>query len=140
MSCYALALLTLIRLLNRVKPKNPVISTEANHGLIVNREVEKPAFPQPPHNATAPAHPNPGNTQSQTPQRLALNTILGTTLGLGLAGDLDPLVKNVAETRVKLAERRFPAFYREMPQRGREYLEMKNVREAVRWIDSLDQQ
>jgi S1-C subfamily serine protease len=56
------------------------------------------------------------------------------------AGDLDPLVKTIAESRLKLAERRFPAFYREMPQRGREYLEAKHIHEMFRWIDSLDQQ
>lgn len=56
------------------------------------------------------------------------------------AGAVDPIVKNIAESRVKLAERRFPAFYREMPERGREYLTDKEIQEAVRWIDSLDQQ
>ena len=56
------------------------------------------------------------------------------------AGALDPLVKTIAESRTKLAERRFPAFYREIPERGREYLETKYLREVVRWIDSLDQQ
>ena len=56
------------------------------------------------------------------------------------AGKLDPIVKNIAESRIKLAERRYPAFYREMPERGREYLTDKDIREVVRWIDSLDQQ
>jgi serine protease Do len=56
------------------------------------------------------------------------------------AGSVDPIVKNIAESRVKLAERRYPAFYREMPERGREYLTDKDIKEVVRWIDSLDQQ
>jgi serine protease Do len=56
------------------------------------------------------------------------------------AGELDPLHKAVAESRVKLAERRFPAYYRQIPERGREYLERKNLAEVVRWIDSLDLQ
>jgi serine protease Do len=56
------------------------------------------------------------------------------------AGAVDPIVKNIAESRTKLAERRYPAFYREMPERGREYLTDKEIREVVRWIDSLDQQ
>jgi len=56
------------------------------------------------------------------------------------AGDLDPIAKSIAESRTRIAERRFPAFYRQMPERGREYLEQKNIREVVRWIDSLDQQ
>jgi serine protease Do len=56
------------------------------------------------------------------------------------AGDVDPIVKKIAESRLKLAERRYPAFYREMPERGREYLTDKDLKEVVRWIDSLDQQ
>ena len=56
------------------------------------------------------------------------------------AGDLDPLAKYVAESRTKLAERRYPAFYRQMTERGREYLAAKDIREMMRWLDSLDQQ
>jgi predicted esterase len=56
------------------------------------------------------------------------------------AGDVDPIHKNIAESRVKLAERRYPAFYRQMPERGREYLTDRDLKEVVRWIDSLDQQ
>ncbi len=56
------------------------------------------------------------------------------------AGSVDPIVKNIAESRTKLAERRYPAFYCEMPERGREYLTDKDIKEVVRWIDSLDQQ
>jgi hypothetical protein len=91
MSCYALALLILIRLLEssiKVRalhwtssvPPKAVISTEANHGLIVSRAVEKPAslFP-------LPTTSSPINTPSQTPLQLAINTIAGTLLGLGLA-------------------------------------------------------
>ena len=93
MSCYALALLTIIRLVHPIhrqyapligssgftktpppqwkSPKFPasVISTEANHGLIVNREVEKPASLPP----------------NQTRLEFAFNTIAGTILGLALA-------------------------------------------------------
>jgi serine protease Do len=56
------------------------------------------------------------------------------------AGDLDPIAKSVSDSRLRLAERRYPAFYREMPERGREYLEQKHIPEVVRWIDSLDMQ
>ena len=38
------------------------------------------------------------------------------------AGVLDPIAKSVSESRMRLAERRFPAYYREMQERGREYL------------------
>jgi hypothetical protein len=56
------------------------------------------------------------------------------------AGDLDPLVKSIAECRIRLAEHRYPAYYREIPERGREYFTEKHLREVVRWIDTLDQQ
>jgi hypothetical protein len=90
MSCYALALLTLIRLLEssiKVRalhwsssvPPKAVISTEA-HGLIVSRAVEKPASLSP-----LPTTSSPINTPSQTPFQLAINTAAGTALGLGLA-------------------------------------------------------
>ncbi len=73
MSCYALALLTLIRLINSLNPSmEVVISTGAARSIIASREVEKPAS-LPPEN------------HSQTPIRMALNTIIGTALGLGLA-------------------------------------------------------
>jgi serine protease Do len=55
-------------------------------------------------------------------------------------GSLDPLNKYIAESRTRLAERRFPAFYREMKGRGRDYLTPTEVDEAARWLDSLDQQ
>ena len=56
------------------------------------------------------------------------------------AGKLDPLFDVIAEGRKMLGEKRFPAFFREMPNRGREYLEESHIRELVRWIDSLDKQ
>ncbi|HZZ77986.1 MAG TPA: PDZ domain-containing protein, partial [Gemmataceae bacterium] len=55
------------------------------------------------------------------------------------AGALDPIVKSIAESRTRLAERRYPAFYRQMPERGREYLTVKDLQQVLRWIDSLDQ-
>ena len=55
-------------------------------------------------------------------------------------GDLDPLQKSIADSRTKLAERRYPAFYRPMPERGREYLAAKDIAEAFRWLETLDQQ
>jgi hypothetical protein len=85
MSCYALALLTALRLVypftqinslqsNSFKPSETVISTEANHSLIVSRAVEKSA-----------SLSLPLNVSSQTRLHLTLNTIVGTALGLGLA-------------------------------------------------------
>jgi serine protease Do len=57
-----------------------------------------------------------------------------------VAGSLDPITKIIAESRNKLADRRYPAFFREMPERGREYLTSKEIVEAVRWLETLDQQ
>jgi hypothetical protein len=56
------------------------------------------------------------------------------------AGTLDPLLKGVADSRTKLAEARYGAVFREIPNRGREYLEEAQLRELVRWIDALDRQ
>lgn len=55
-------------------------------------------------------------------------------------GELDPILKSIAESRVKLAERRYPAYFTELKGRGREYLEPRHIPEVVRWIDSLDLQ
>lgn len=55
-------------------------------------------------------------------------------------GDLDPLIKSIAESRAKLVEKKFPVVYREIKGRGREYLEDAQIRELVRWIDMLDKQ
>jgi hypothetical protein len=87
MSCYALALLTAIRLAiaytsrrstaasndeSAPNPGAPYIAVSSRYVGIVQ-------------SATAPAHRNSGNTPSQTPLQLALNTTAGTALGLGLA-------------------------------------------------------
>ena len=52
----------------------------------------------------------------------------------------DPLVKAIAASRTRLVERKFPVFYRELPNRGREYFDEEVLRELVRWIDALDKQ
>jgi hypothetical protein len=56
------------------------------------------------------------------------------------AGDRDPLAKAVAECKAKLIEHQLPVIYREIANRGREYLDEPTLRELVRWIDSLDRQ
>lgn len=55
-------------------------------------------------------------------------------------GELDPLIRAIADARVKLAEKRYSAVFREIPNRGREYLSEANLREVARWIDMLDKQ
>ncbi len=56
------------------------------------------------------------------------------------AGDRDPLAKAVAESRTKLINHRLPVTFREIANRGREYLDDATLRELVRWIDALDRQ
>lgn len=56
------------------------------------------------------------------------------------AGSFDQIVKSIADSRIKLAERRYPAFYTEMEKRGRDYLTEKQINEMARWLDTLDQQ
>ena len=53
-------------------------------------------------------------------------------------GDRDPLIKEIAQSRKTLVERRFPVAFRELKDRGREYLDDGAIRELIRWIDSLD--
>lgn len=53
-------------------------------------------------------------------------------------GELDPLIKSIADSKVQLQQHRFPVVYREIKGRGREYLEDLQIQELVRWIDSLD--
>jgi serine protease Do len=53
-------------------------------------------------------------------------------------GDRDPLIKSIAESKTKLAQRKFPVFYRLIPNRGREYFQPPVLRELVFWIDCLD--
>jgi hypothetical protein len=68
MSCYALALLAALRLIT--KPGAPHLDSE----MWASRA-----------SATAPAHANISNAPSQTQFQLALNTTIGTILGLTLA-------------------------------------------------------
>jgi serine protease Do len=54
------------------------------------------------------------------------------------AGERDPVLKAIAETRAKLVNKNFPVLYRVFPNRGREYLDDNAFAEMVRWIDALD--
>ena len=55
-------------------------------------------------------------------------------------GELDPLIKNIAESRTQFQQRKFPVVFREVKNRGREYLEEAQISEIARWIDCLDRQ
>lgn len=53
-------------------------------------------------------------------------------------GSVDPVIKSITESRAKLAAKNYPVIFREIPNRGREYLDEAQLREVVRWIDMLD--
>ena len=56
------------------------------------------------------------------------------------AGGKDPIVATVQESRTRLAEHKFPVVYREIADRGQEYLDGSTLQELIRWIDALDRQ
>jgi poly(3-hydroxybutyrate) depolymerase len=56
------------------------------------------------------------------------------------AGERDPIVAEIADSTTKLAEKRFPVFYRAIPNRSREYFDAPVLEEMLRWLDCLDRQ
>ena len=56
------------------------------------------------------------------------------------AGEKDPIVKDIADSKPKLTERKYNVMLRILKERGKEYLneEPKALKELARWIDSLD--
>jgi serine protease Do len=57
-----------------------------------------------------------------------------------VAGNKDPLLPAIGDSQTKLAEHKFPVTYREVPDRGHQYLDSDTLLELARWIDSLDRQ
>lgn len=55
-------------------------------------------------------------------------------------GELDLLAKNIAESKTKLLEKKFPVTFRQINNRGREYFTEAQLRDLVFWIDTLDKQ
>src|SRR5581483_2467083 len=69
------------------------------------------------------------------------DNLAGQRLAFYLAGgSQDPLLKAISEGKTKLMERRLPVFFREIPERAREYIEERYLAELARWIDALDRQ
>jgi len=54
------------------------------------------------------------------------------------AGDKDPLLKDIVESRDLLIEKRFPVVFREMKESGKEYFDLKTFTDFKLWLDSLD--
>ncbi len=82
MSCYALALLTIIRIATNQSLSGPPNKRSATNPGAHHLDSEMWASR---NSATAPTHGNVTATPPQTRLRLVLNTITGTTLGLALA-------------------------------------------------------
>jgi S1-C subfamily serine protease/predicted esterase len=57
-----------------------------------------------------------------------------------VAGGKDPLLPAITESSTKLAGHKFPVVYREVADRGHQYLDPDTLLELARWIDSLDRQ
>lgn len=55
-----------------------------------------------------------------------------------VAGEKDPLVKSIEETKAKLLTQKFPVVYREIRDMGHQYLDEPTLDELIRWVDSLD--
>jgi S1-C subfamily serine protease/dienelactone hydrolase len=53
-------------------------------------------------------------------------------------GDKDPLIKDITESKNLLLEKRFPVFFREMKESGKEYFDAPTFTDFLAWIDSLD--
>ena len=56
------------------------------------------------------------------------------------AGEKDPIVKDIVDSKPKLTERKYNVLLRILKERGKEYLNESPdaLKELVRWIDSLD--
>lgn len=59
-----------------------------------------------------------------------------------VAGARDPLIASMAQTKVKLVDKKFPVVYRVMADKGHEYLDADPglLSEMARWIDCLDRE
>jgi serine protease Do len=55
-----------------------------------------------------------------------------------VAGDKDPLLKEIRETNDKLKAKKFPVLFRELKDFGKEYLDQPTLVEICKWLDSLD--
>lgn len=55
-----------------------------------------------------------------------------------VAGQKDPLIKEIAEGRAQLEQKKYTVVYREIAEFGKEYLDEKTFDELMRWMDSLD--
>jgi dienelactone hydrolase len=55
-----------------------------------------------------------------------------------VGGEKDPLIKDIAQAKPALAEKRFPVIYRAIKDFGKEYMDQATLIELCVWLDSLD--
>jgi serine protease Do len=76
-----------------------------------------------------------GSVLATTPK----DNLVGQRLSFFIvAGAKDPLLKEIAAVKPKLAEKKLQVIYREVADMGKEYLDRKTFEEMIRWLDSLD--
>ena len=58
------------------------------------------------------------------------------------AGEKDPIVKDIAESKPKLTEKKYSVIFKKVEDLGKQYLDEdpRTFREMLRWIDTLDRQ
>ena len=63
----------------------------------------------------------------------------GQPLGFFIvAGEKDPLLKDIVEAKNELVAKKYPVVYRQLAEFGKEYLDAKTLRELENWLDGLD--
>lgn len=55
-----------------------------------------------------------------------------------VAGDKDPLADEIKNATPALVEKRFPMYFRLIPEFGKEYMDQKTLVEMCIWLDTLD--
>ena len=55
-----------------------------------------------------------------------------------VAGEKDPMLKEIEESKAQLEAKKYPVQYRAIPEFGKEYLTLPIMQELQRWMDSLD--
>jgi dienelactone hydrolase len=55
-----------------------------------------------------------------------------------IAGNKDPLLKEIQDTTTKLKAKKFPLIYREIADFGKQYIDQKTLDELTVWLDSMD--
>jgi serine protease Do len=55
-----------------------------------------------------------------------------------VGGEKDPAVKEIAESKTPLRDKKYPVIYRQLKDFGKEYMQQETLIELCRWIESID--